>query len=81
MKSNIASFRTIIQKDGKAYHGFVPALSGCHTQGDTIEETKNNLREAIELWIESRLAHKLPIPQDDSLESIETIDLSSFSYA
>jgi len=34
------SFRTIIEKDGKQYHGFVPSLLGCHTYGKTIEETK-----------------------------------------
>ena len=29
----------------------VPALPGCVTQGDTIDEIQANLREAIELWL------------------------------
>jgi len=29
----------------------VPALPGCLTQGETLEEVKANLREAIELWL------------------------------
>jgi predicted RNase H-like HicB family nuclease len=29
----------------------VPALPGCLTQGETLEELKANLREAIELWL------------------------------
>ncbi len=29
----------------------VPALPGCLTQGETIDELKANLREAIELWL------------------------------
>ena len=29
----------------------VPALPGCLTQGETMEELKANLREAIELWL------------------------------
>ena len=62
MDTNILTYRTIIKKDGKYYHGFVPSLPGCHTQGTTIEETKKNLKEAIEGWIESRVAHKMPIP-------------------
>ena len=29
----------------------VPALPGCVTQGDTVEEVTSNLREAIEGWL------------------------------
>ena len=29
----------------------VPALPGCVTQGETIEEIQANLREAIDLWL------------------------------
>lgn len=46
------------------YVAFAPALLGCHTQGDTLEETENNIREAIDLYIESLTAHKEPIPQE-----------------
>lgn len=31
----------------------VPALPGCTTQGETEDEIRHNLREAIELWIEA----------------------------
>lgn len=30
----------------------VPALPGCSTHGETIEELTNNLKEAITLWLE-----------------------------
>ena len=30
----------------------VPALPGCATQGETMEELRANLREAIEAWLE-----------------------------
>ena len=82
MKTKVLTYRTIIQKDGKYYHGFVPSLPGCHTQGNTIEETKEYLREAIVGWLETASAHNLPIPQDEGLESIETITFNpSASYA
>ena len=29
----------------------VPALPGCVTQGDTVEEVTSNLREAVEGWL------------------------------
>ena len=73
------SFRTIIEKDGKQYHGFVPALSGCHTYGKTIEETKKNLSEAIEAYLISCSKHGDKIPSDSGLESIETVSIPVFS--
>jgi predicted RNase H-like HicB family nuclease len=30
----------------------IPALPGCHSEGDTLAETLSNLREAAELWLE-----------------------------
>jgi predicted RNase H-like HicB family nuclease len=34
------------------YWAEVPALPGCFSQGETIEETKLNIREAIEGFLE-----------------------------
>jgi predicted RNase H-like HicB family nuclease len=31
----------------------VPALLGCHTQGDTLQELMDNVKEAIELYLET----------------------------
>ena len=44
------------------YVAFVPALPGCHTQGETLEETEKNIREAIELYLESLAVNKESIP-------------------
>jgi predicted RNase H-like HicB family nuclease len=48
--------------------GFViaecPALPGCNTQGVTKEEALVNIREAIELSLESRKALGLPLEVD-----------------
>jgi antitoxin HicB len=71
------SFRTIIEKDGKKYHGSVPALPGCHTYGKTIEETKRNLNEAIEGYLVSCVKHGDTIPTDSGLQSIETVHIRS----
>ena len=30
----------------------VPAMPGCHSQGDSLEEALANIREATDLWIE-----------------------------
>lgn len=75
MKTKVLTYRTIIQKDGKYYHGFVPSLPGCHTQGDTIEETKKNLEEAIEGCLMSLKKHNEPIPKDEGFETTTTVDI------
>ena len=48
-------------RDG-GYVAFVPALPGCHTQGQTLKEAEQNVGEAIAVYLESLAAHKEPIP-------------------
>lgn len=46
------------------YVAFTPALPGCHTQGETFEETEENMKEAIELYLESLISRKEKIPEE-----------------
>ncbi len=39
-------------------------FAGCHSQGDTWEETLANIKEAIELWIADAIEYGEPIPED-----------------
>lgn len=75
MKTNINyTFRTIIEPDEKGtFHGYVPVLSGCHTFGSTIEETRKNLKDAISVCVSSLIADGESVPQDNGFESFETI--------
>lgn len=67
-KESIYNFTVIFERESDGgYHAFCPALKGCHTQGDTYDDTLKNIREAIELYIESLRAHKKPIPFEDVL--------------
>lgn len=72
------SYRTIIEPDGKLFHGYVPALKGCHTFGKTIEETKKYLNEAISGYLLSCVKHGDSIPSDTGLQSIETVSVPVF---
>jgi len=43
----------IIEKDEAGYYvAEVPAFPGCFSQGKTMEESKKNIKEAIQGWIE-----------------------------
>ncbi len=59
-------FHVVLQPevDG-GFSVFVPALTGCASQGDTEEEALHNIKEAIELYVESLEADRQPIPPDD----------------
>jgi predicted RNase H-like HicB family nuclease len=44
----VRNYVVVIHKDPEGgFWGEVPALPGCYSQGETIEDLKNNLREAI----------------------------------
>jgi predicted RNase H-like HicB family nuclease len=43
----------VFEKVPLGYIGYVEELPGANTQGTTLEETRANLREAVELIIEA----------------------------
>lgn len=45
------------EPDVGGYSASIPALPGCHTQGETLDEVRANLREAAEGWLLS-VAHE-----------------------
>jgi predicted RNase H-like HicB family nuclease len=63
------------EPDGSGYNVRVPALPGCFTQGETIEEALAMARDAIALYLESVLAHGQPIPLERSRPQLELIEL------
>ncbi|HEY6189313.1 MAG TPA: type II toxin-antitoxin system HicB family antitoxin [Pyrinomonadaceae bacterium] len=46
----------VYRKVPEGYIGFVEELPGANTQGATLEETRENLKEALELVIEANRA-------------------------
>jgi predicted RNase H-like HicB family nuclease len=43
----------VIEKDEHGYYAYCPELEGCQTQGDSLEEILGNIKEAIELYLET----------------------------
>jgi predicted RNase H-like HicB family nuclease len=61
----LRSYTVIIEPDEpKGYHAWAPALPGCHTAGRTYAEAKRNIREAIDVYIESLEARGQAIPKE-----------------
>jgi predicted RNase H-like HicB family nuclease len=54
MKEKVLNqYTAVIVKDGDMYIAYAEELPGANTQGKTIEEAKENLKEAIGLIIDS----------------------------
>jgi antitoxin HicB len=45
----------------------VPALPGCVTEGDTLEEAREMARDAIQCYVESLIKDGLPVPQESHM--------------
>jgi predicted RNase H-like HicB family nuclease len=43
----VRTYAVVIHQDPRVVWGEVPALPGCYSQGETINELKDNIREAI----------------------------------
>lgn len=69
-------FTAIFEKENKGgYHVFCPTLPGCRTQSETVEEGIYNIREAIQLYVETLIEDGLPIPVEDIF--IKPIEISA----
>ena len=58
----------VIEKDENGFYVWCPELRGCQSQGNTLEEAIANIKEAIELYLET-----LPIGDRDVLLSREIL--------
>lgn len=69
-------FRVVIEEDpfedGKvAYHAYCPGLKGASTWGYTTEEALKNIREVVEMVVESMKDRGEPIPEKAVIEVSE----------
>lgn len=62
---------TIEQDENGIFVAEVPSLPGCITQGETRLEAIANVKEAIELYLESLEAHNEPVPPSIYEEIVE----------
>jgi predicted RNase H-like HicB family nuclease len=59
------------QEPDEGFVASVPTLPGCISQGDTREDALQNIREAIELYLEDCRESGDPIPSESGREFVE----------
>ncbi len=57
--------------DTKQYVGLIPGIPGAHTQADTLDELKDNLKEVLELCLEEYEGDTSDLPKFVGLQQIE----------
>jgi predicted RNase H-like HicB family nuclease len=65
----------VIESDSDGYFVSCPALQGCYSQGETYEEAIENIKDAIRLHIEDRIANDEEIPDKVSV-SLSTVEVA-----
>ena len=60
-------YAIVVGKTENNYSAYVPDLPGCIATGQTVEETENEIREAIEFHIEGLREDGLTIPLPASI--------------
>ncbi len=65
-------FKIIVEQDEDGvYVVSCPTLKGCYSQGTTIEEAVENIKDAIRLHIEARKAVGEPVPIEVLLDEVK----------
>ena len=61
----------VIEKanDG-SYSAYVPDLPGCTTSGETADEVKKNIKNAVAAYIDSLREHGEPVPSPTSITDV-----------
>ncbi len=71
-------FKIVIEEEREGgYSVFVPSLPGCASQGESIEEAVANIKEAIELYLESLRQDGLPIPESDIKVVVKDVEVNA----
>lgn len=62
----MSEYLVIIENSEGSYSAYSPDLPGCVAAGDTVEEVRSLMREAIQMHIDSLREHGEPVPPPSS---------------
>lgn len=53
----------LVEQDKDGFYAWCPALPGCQTQGDTMDEALGNIREAVSAYLDT-------LPEDERAQYV-----------
>jgi predicted RNase H-like HicB family nuclease len=79
---NIQEYIIIIEPTKTGFSAYSPDLQGCITVGETVEQTRENMEEAIELYLEELVesGENIPAPSKlkDQINTLEGLQSGTF---
>jgi predicted RNase H-like HicB family nuclease len=83
MKKEILKYNVVLTKNAGGYTVIVPALPGCISQGKTVEQATEHVKEAIELYLEvlAEDGQKAPADTDIISSVVEVRSVGALSHA
>jgi len=73
-----STFTAVIEKTNTGFSGYIKEVNGVASAGDSINEIKENLKEALGYYFEYLTEKGLPSPSVDSVKINYTVDLEQF---
>jgi predicted RNase H-like HicB family nuclease len=70
----LAHLTAIYEKGEKYFIGYCPEVPGANGQGETLDECRESLKEAIRLVLEDRLEDALHGVPDDAIQEMVVIE-------
>ena len=67
-------FTAIIERDGEWFMGYCPEIPGANGQGNTVDECRSNLADAIALILEDRRQDALRGVPSDAIREVVTVE-------
>lgn len=61
--------------DEGGYTATVPTLPGCITEGDTMAEVMENVRDAIRLYVEDMETYGEPVPEERTTPQLTAVEV------
>lgn len=77
MKQRVLKYDVVFEEQSKGgYTTLVPSLPGCISEGDTFEEAKKNISDAIKLYLEDMEADGEETPEDKGSVFVGQIEIN-----
>jgi len=78
MNKDVHHYRVVFEpgRDVGGYWAYVPELPGCFTQGETLEETELNVRDAIECYLVAAAEQGLSVTKASEFAVIKEVEIT-----
>jgi predicted RNase H-like HicB family nuclease len=73
-------FTVVLERDEDGlFVASIPVLKGCHTQGKTLDQAMERIREAAELWLEVHKGQRTVLPPLLEFVGVQELEIPALS--